>query len=109
MNFIYFWYQTCLYYITSVNLILIVLATPSIMNRAANPEGDGGYILPIFDPHPRNNCTNIPPNLTGLPLTDMVYKNSVRRQILNFISSRHGNFLHNCNLKYEILSLSIAF
>ena len=39
----------------------------------------------------------------------MVYKNSVRRQILNFISSKHGNFLQYCNLKYEVLSLSIVF
>ena len=45
MNFINFWYQiifrngkTCLYYITSINLILIVLATPSIVNPGQNPK-----------------------------------------------------------------------
>ena len=45
MNFINFWYQiifrngkTCLYYITSINLILIVLATPSIVNPGPNPK-----------------------------------------------------------------------
>ena len=43
MNFINFWFQiifrhgkTCLYYITSINPILIVLATPSIVNPGPN-------------------------------------------------------------------------
>ena len=30
--------KTCLYYITSINLILIVLATPSIVNPGPNPK-----------------------------------------------------------------------
>ena len=45
MNFMNFWYQmifrngkTCLYYITSINLIFIVLATPSIVNPGPNPK-----------------------------------------------------------------------
>ena len=45
MNLINFWYQMifrngkkCLCYITSTNLILIVLATPSVVNPGPNPK-----------------------------------------------------------------------
>ena len=89
--------------------------------RATNPGVMGDTSPPIFDPHPPIIAqtslqsywiafdTHIPITFTIAIMTDMVYKKSVRRQILNFISSRHGNFLQYCNLKYKILNLSIAF